>query len=358
MAPPEGDTTTRRVLRSDDDAERGIPSPDGAHVSPSIYRIQRPDGIVLGPMSFPMLIELFATGEVGSTCVIALENGRFKPAAEYPELSRFLISPALAWDAELPTDAADAGDIDPSRLPTRFFHLAVRRETGVLVLRDGQRKRRIFFVEGSPECVTSTDKKELLGEFLIQRGQVLRMEVDMALAMAPRFGGRLGDALVGIGVLRPIELFRAIHDQTQERLIETFRWKSGEIAFARGVRSQEETFPLGVDTYELIGRGIRHGYKCDELEAILAPMRDEPLEPIASPPVRREMFRLSERETTALEALRQGSTLRSLLAEASASGTAAAEEVLRAVFLGLTCEASAAAQWLVPPTFAPAATAR
>ena len=60
--------------------------------------------------------------------------------------------------------------------------MAVRRETGALVLRNGQRKKRIFFVEGSPECVTSTDKRELLGEFLIRRGQVLRMAMEMARA--------------------------------------------------------------------------------------------------------------------------------------------------------------------------------
>jgi serine/threonine-protein kinase len=348
--PPEGDTTTRRVLRSDPE---GTPSAarGAEQVSPSIYRVRREDGTVLGPLAFASLIELFATGEVGSTCTIAMENGRFRPAADYPELTRFLNSPALAWDAELPTDAAEAGGVDPSRLPTRFFHLAVRRETGALVLRDGGRKRRIFFVEGSPECVTSTDKKELLGEFLIGRGQVLRMEVEMALAMLPRFGGRLGDALVGVGVLRPIELFRAIHEQTQERLVETFRWKTGEIAFARGVRSQEETFPLGVDSYELIGRGIRHGYSEKELEQMLAPVRDEPLEPVASPPVRREMFRLRDREGVALGAVRQGSTLRALMRDLTADGRAAPEEVLRAVFLGLTCELLRTPRWVVPPTF-------
>jgi serine/threonine-protein kinase len=353
LPPLEGDTTTRRVLRNDEDeAGASALARGGETVSPSIYRVQRADGTVLGPMTFPKLVELFATGEVGGSCAVALESGRFKPPGEYPELSRFLISPALAWDAELPTDAADAGRIDPARLPTRFFHLAVRRETGALVLRDGARKRRIFFVEGSPECVTSTDKKELLGEFLIERGQVLRMEVEMALAMLPRFGGRLGDALVGVGILRPIELFRAIHEQTQERLVETFRWKTGEIAFARGVRSQEETFPLGVDTCELIGRGIRHGYGEEELEELLAPMRDEPLEPVISPPVRREMFRLRDREAVALEAAQQGTTLRKLMAELSAAGTASAEDVLRAVFLGLACELLRSPKWLVPPTFA------
>jgi serine/threonine-protein kinase len=348
----ECDTSTRRVLRDEGDDPRAS---EPAQVSPSIYRVS-PDGGeegagVIGPMPFPRLIEMFATGEVGSRCTIARENGRFKPPTEYPELARFLTSPALKWDAEFPADAIDTGKLDPARLPTRLFHLAVRRETGALVLRDGARKKRIFFVEGSPECVTSTDKKELLGEFLIARGQVLRMEVEMALAMLPRFGGRLGDALVGIGVLRPIELFRAIHEQTQERLADAFRWRSGELSFARGVRSQEETFPLGVDTYELIGRGVRAAYTFEELEGMLAPVREEVIEPVAVPPVRREMFRLPEREAAALEAVNGKTTLSKLVAQLAGAGTADPEEVLRAVFLGLACELLRSPKWIVPPSF-------
>ena len=351
-APIECDTSTRRVLRDDEGARTPRPTPaEMMTVSPSIYRIEREDGSVLGPMTFPHLIELFATGAVTSKVTIARENGRFKLASEYPELSRFLTSPALKWDAEFPAAAIDRGHLDPARLPTRIFHLAVRRETGALVLRDGPRKKRIFFVEGSPECVTSTEKRELLGEFLIERGQVLRMEVEMALAMLPRFGGRLGDALVGIGVLRPIELFRAIHDQTEERLLDTFRWKGGELAFARGVRSQEETFPLGVDTYELVGRGIRGGYSFTELEVMLAPVHEEVIEPVLVPPVRREMFRLPEREAAVLAAVTGKTTLSKLVAQLSGTGAADPEEVLRAVFLGLSCELLRSSQWVVPPSF-------
>ena len=348
-APLECDTSTRLVLRDEGGPKTSSVQP-GA-ISSEIFRVQREDGSILGPMPLPRLVELFATGEVGSRCAIARDNGRFKPAAEYAELGRFLTSPALKWDSEFPADAIDRGRLDPARLPTRLFHIAVRRETGALVLRDGPRRKRIFIVEGSPECVTSTDKRELLGEFLIKRGQVLRMEVDMALAMLPRFGGRLGDALVGIGVLRPIELFRAIHDQTQERLVEVFHWKGGEISLARGVRSQEETFPLGVDMYELIGRGIRSGYSYEELESILSPVLEEVLEPIPTPPVRREMFRLPEREAAVLEAVTGKTTLGKLMAELVRAGTADPEEVQRAVFLGLACELLKSPKWVIPPSF-------
>ncbi|HEY4013813.1 MAG TPA: serine/threonine-protein kinase [Polyangiaceae bacterium] len=349
-APLDHDTTTRRVLR--EESGRGhAPDENATAVSPNMYTLQRSDGTVVGPMPFPGLIELFATGGAGATCTIARENGRYKPAADFPELSRFLTSPALKWDVDFPGDLIDRGQFDPARLPTRIFHLAVRRETGLLALRDGPRKKRIFFVEGSPECVSSTEKKELLGEFLIARGQVLRMEVEMALAMLPRFGGRLGDALVGIQVLRPMELFRAVHAQTQERLLETFSWKRGEIVFSRGVRSQEETFPLGVDTYELIGRGIRHGFGYGELESILAPSFEEVIEPVVVPPVRLEMFRLPEREAAVIEAVTGKTTLAKLIAELTSSGAADPEEVLRATFLGLSCELLRSPKWVIPPSF-------
>ena len=349
-APLERDTSTRRVLRDEGRVPMATPIVASA-LSSETFRVQREDGTIVGPMSLPQMVEMFATGQIGSRCAIARDSGRFKPASEVAELGRFLTSPALKWDSEFPADLIDRGALDPARLPTRLFHMAVRRETGALVLRDGPRRKRIFIVEGSPECVTSTDKRELLGEFLIKRGQVLRMEVDMALAMLPRFGGRLGDALVGLGVLRPIELFRAIHDQTQERLVEVFHWKSGQIALARGVRSQEETFPLGVDMYELIGRGIRSGYGYAELEALLAIVHEEVLEPVSAPPVRREMFRLPDREDAVLEAVTGKTTLGKLMGQLVGAGTADPEEVHRAVFLGLTCELLKSPKWVVPPSF-------
>jgi serine/threonine-protein kinase len=350
-APIDVDTTTRRVLRDEGDNAAARDAKELHPVSPTVYRVKLEDGSVLGPMAFPRVVELFATGELGETTEIAHEHSRFRPASEYAELSRFLSSPALRWDKEFPTDAVDRGELDAARLPTRIFHMAVRRETGALVLRDGARRKRIFFVEGSPECVTSTEKTELLGEFLIARGQVLRMEVEMALAMLPRYGGRLGDALVGIGVLRPIELFRAVHDQTQERLLQVFRWKGGQVGFARGIRSQEETFPLGVDTYELIGRGIRHGYDARELEAMLAPLHEEVIEQVPVPPVRLEMFRLPQSEARAIEAVAGKTTLSKLIAHLSREGIADPEEGLRAVFLGLSCELLKSPKWIVPPSF-------
>ncbi|HEY2515063.1 MAG TPA: serine/threonine-protein kinase [Polyangiaceae bacterium] len=321
--------------------------PSERDVSPQIYRIQQPDGAVLGPMSYPRLVELFATGRVKTKALIARESAEYRLAQDYSELQRFVTSPALRWDTDFPADATGVGPLDRVLLPSRIFQLVVRRETGMLLLKDGDRKKKIYIVEGVPEFVASTDKHELLGEQLVARGQVLRMEVDMALAMLPRFGGRIGDALVGLGVLRPIELFRAIHEQTQARFAEIFRWRTGEFGFVRGARSHEETFPMGVDPYELIARGVREGYSAEELEAILSPLDEEVLEPVVPLPVRIETFRLPEREANVLREIDGKSTLRRVSAEMSDKQKADPGEVLRAVFLGLSCEVLRSHRWTI-----------
>ncbi len=340
-APIECDTNTRRVLREE---EAVAPAPSSKPVAPEIYRVKKGSEL-LGPMAYPRLVELFATGQLGASSEISRENGRFRPANEVAEVSRFFTSPALAWDTDFVTEAVERGPIGARSVPSRLFRLAVRRETGALALRDGARRKRIFFVEGTPEFVTSTDRSELLGELLVERGQVLRIEVEMALAMLPRTGGHLGDALVGLGVLRPIELFRAIHDQTRERLADAFRWRSGDVVFARGVRSQQETLPLGVDTYELIGRGIRQGYPDAEIEGLLAPAMDHAVERVSAPPVRLEMFRLPAPEAAVLEAVTGKATVRELEAQLVVRGVADRAQVLRAIFLGLVCELLRSPAW-------------
>ncbi len=338
---------TTAILDLDVDTRQAVgrvSSPESHEVAPQIYCLKNADGTSAGPFSYPRLIELFATGELSSKSFLSRESRSFKQAVDFPEFARFVTSPALRWDDDI-TGSAEHSTIDRATLPGYLFQLALERETGVLLFRDGRRKKKIYLVEGTPEFVASTEKRELLGEHLVARGQVLRMEVDMALAMLPKFGGRLGDALVGLGVLRPIELFRAIHDQTQERFVEAMSWKTGEVSYVRGARSHEETFPLGVDTFELIVRGIREGYDHDELATVLAPLADETLEQVAHPPVRLESFRMPEKETYAIRRFDGNATLSGVIATLSQAKIAEAHDVMRAVLIGLSCEVLRSIRW-------------
>ena len=305
-------------------------------VSPAIYQAKMPGGPIVGPLSYPRLVELFVTGGIDHRAVIARETSPYRDAASYPELARFVNSPALRWDEGVFTEQNGVSQIDRAKLPARLFQIALRRETGALYFHDGPRRKKIYLVEGVPEFVVSTEKQELFGEHLVARGQVLRMEVETALAMLPRFNGRLGDALCGLGVLRPIELFRALQQQMIDRFLEIFAWKKGEIAFVKNARSHEETFPLGFDPFDLVLRGIREAYPLAELEEILAPLAETPISLRRPLPVRIEAFRFAESEEHVLVSLTEPTKLAAIVHDAHRFATP--EEVLRAVFCGLSSD--------------------
>jgi serine/threonine-protein kinase len=306
-----------------------------AVTSPTIYRVQLTDGSVMGPMSYPRLIQLLTTGVIDSrSSKISKADGTYLDPSKLPELTRFVTSPGLQWKLEELAQAEKQGQLRSATLLPVFYDIISRQQTGVLHLWQRNRRKKIYFVDGKPDFVASTDKSELLGEHLVATGQCLRMEIEMALALLPKYGGRLGDALVGLGILRPVELFRAISDQVRGRLMESFRWRRGEWAFVRGARSHEETFPTGQDPYELL-RDAANEAHLEEIESVLEPLRERVVERCEDgPPLR--AFRLPPAWVGVLDSVSGDATLGGILARESASG-GDLEPVYRALYLGLAC---------------------
>ncbi len=289
------------------------------------YRVVRPDREA-EVLPFAKVVEQLVTGKLPAVTQLARDAGPLRELLAYRELARFLSSPALRWeDVEDPR----AVPLDRARLPGLFYRIAAERETGVLLLRAGARRKKIYFVDGVPEFLASTDPGELLGEQLIAQGAVLRVEVERALAVLPRYGGRLGDALVGIGALRPVELYRAVFDQVETRFLELFRWTEGQLTFRHGARSHEETVPLAFNVADLVARGVRASYSEEEQRRTLAGLRG-PLVP--SPQGGLDALRLTYSEEQVLRRLRTPSTL----AEVEQRDRTAPEVVARALFLGLS----------------------
>jgi serine/threonine-protein kinase len=286
-------------------------------------------------MSYPRLIQLLTTGVIDSrSSKISKADGTYIDPSRLPELTRFVTSPGLQWKLEELAQAEKQGQLRAATLLPVFYDIVARQQTGVLHLWQRNRRKKIYFVDGRPEFVASTDKSELLGEHLVATGQCLRMEIEMALALLPKHGGRLGDALVGLGILRPVELFRAIGDQVRGRLMESFRWRRGEWAFVRGARSHEETFPMGMDPYELL-RDAADEAHLEEIESVLDPLREKVLER-CSDGLPLQTFRMDRRWVSVLDSVSGDTTLGGILARQSGSG-ADLEPAYRALYLGLAC---------------------
>jgi eukaryotic-like serine/threonine-protein kinase len=301
------------------------------------YRVRGENGMV-GPVSYSELVELILGGHVDSDTMISRANHPFERAGGIAELRRFLSTPALQWRAREHTAPTRQGSLKNGALLAVVHRISHGQDTGLLHLQDGPRQKKIYFVDGRPEYIASTDRGELLGEQLVNTGVCLRMEVDMALAVLHRYDGRLGDALVGLGVLRPMALVRAVRNQVRRRFIEAFHWRSGEWRFIRGAHSQEETFALQFDPYELLGEAVAE-LDIDDVETWLVPLRDRVLVRATNAPLPLSAYRVPREWTAAIEQVNGQDTLSLLLARESVQRSGDIDDVYRALYLALSGEA-------------------
>jgi serine/threonine protein kinase len=317
---------------------------------PGVYRVKHPE--VPRPVSLPDLLNLLASGRITGDTLVARDDGTYRPLREIVELSRPVLHGKSNAGAVDDTPANTPSVVTPFRpgdLPGRLFALNVRRATGLLLVKNGELEKKVYFTDGVPAVTSSTDEKELLGSLLVSRGLALPMEIEMGLALAPRYGGRLGDALVGLGVLRPVELVRAIVDQMRRRFVELVGWKHGHLSFTHGALCRDEDMmPEAFNAVELVARGIVEGYGYDDLSKILAPIEGALIVPVPRAAISVASLKLAAREAAVLESINGQQTLGQIASEAVLRGTSDREGTLRAVFVGLSSKAFLSPGW--PPS--------
>ena len=160
--------------------------------------------------------------------------------------------PSLSDIAEPPDDAGDFSVTSPMRV---LFRLMTARATGLLVVAVGGIKKEIYVRDGQPEYVSSNVASELFGNYLVTKGVLSDGELAMALAMMPHYGGKLGDTLVGLGLLKPLEVFRHLTRQVRTKIIDVCTWNKGGFAWYAGRENPREAFPLDFNAFEILGAG-------------------------------------------------------------------------------------------------------
>ena len=109
--------------------------------------------------------------------------------------------------------------------------------------------------DGQPEYVSSNVASELFGNYLVSKSVLSDGELAMALAMMPHYGGKLGDTLVGLGLLKPLEVFRHLTRQVRTKIIDVCTWNKGSFGWYAGRENPREAFPLDFNAFEILGAG-------------------------------------------------------------------------------------------------------
>jgi serine/threonine protein kinase len=175
-----------------------------------------------------------------------------------------------------------------------LFELARREETGLLLLERDDVSKRLYLVDGHPEVVVSNQPADLFGQFLVKENLVTAGELSMGLAMLPHFDGRLGDALVGLGLLTPMEVLRHLTMLEREKVLELFRWREGKVSYHRGEQKGEDAAPIGLDSFEFLGVAASK-MPMERVRSSLQPLMELELERVNPPPVPPEAFQMGPR---------------------------------------------------------------
>jgi len=304
-------------------------------------------GEKLGPWTFARLVEAIATGQVGRGDMVDYMGRGLAQVESIEQLARFL--PTLTATTNRLGEVGSPEFVDTVSITSLVAVLLRAVEfgaTGVLfaegptesralprVSAGGQAERgrkELYVVDGKLHHVASNNASELLGEYLVRRSVISREELDFALAVLPRYGGRMGDTLISLGLVGSLDVFRAIRDQGRDRLVDLFRWHSGELSFYGGQTAKHVEFPLDLDIPPLILAGIEAAQGEVQLDAwrprldalIGPPDGSRPkLHAAPWPPTVRRLLGVADRPRP----------LREVLADMAQGGVATASEALRAV---------------------------
>jgi len=121
---------------------------------------------------------------------------------------------------------------------------------------NGQVAKDIYLLRGTPESLSSNQAADRFGDYLVARGFMRPAELEKAYAQLPRFSGKLSDALVNLGAMKPLDVLRLQAQHVRERVMEVFTWTQGVFSIYRNRRNPTESFPLGLDSFEILGAGV------------------------------------------------------------------------------------------------------
>ncbi|HKI04530.1 MAG TPA: DUF4388 domain-containing protein [Thermoanaerobaculia bacterium] len=131
------------------------------------------------------------------------------------------------------------------------------RCTGALVIRRSEREKRIYFHAGEVVGCLSNDPAEFYGQHLLLHGYLGEDQLFRALGECTANGVRLGEALLGLGMLSSEAIQQSLRAQIEDVICDLFLWQRGIFFFHAEMPHEEEILPEPIDAMGLAMEGAR-----------------------------------------------------------------------------------------------------
>jgi hypothetical protein len=190
-----------------------------------------------------------------------------RAASEAAEIGRIAFAASVADPTARPRPNAPAprpravtsppeGALSPGKVVDLLCSIARDRRTGALLLQHGDLHKEAYFHEGNPVFVASNITEDRFGEFLVRRGLITREQLERVLLVLDRFQGRMGQALVSLGFLTPVDAVRLLAAQVAAKLVTACAWSEGDYTFRTGDRNPWPALELQLRTFAIVSEAV------------------------------------------------------------------------------------------------------
>jgi serine/threonine protein kinase len=276
-----------------------------------LFRLRTRDGKELGPLSQPNLESMLRARTATVEDLISVNDGPFQAIGHVASLEPLVLAAQTA-----PGTPKLQGPLSQWMFVRLVYRMYADRATGCLELRRGEFVKSIFFRRGRTQYIASNQHNELLGPFMVQNGFISQADIDSAMQRARQTGGRLGDLLIGLNLIKPFQLYQVLERQLRAKFIDAFAWDSGTFAYYEDAAPPADIVPLDIDPVTVLAEGVRERIPLSVLEPMLVDKLDRPIYRAKNPVISVGSLKLSARESKALSSLLSASTPRAAYEEA------------------------------------------
>jgi hypothetical protein len=171
--------------------------------------------------------------------------------------------------------------------------LAGGKKTGMLEVKTSSRQKEVAFKDGNITHASSVNSAEdLLGNMLLRRGKISKVDLERAIALHKQTGRQLGTTLIDMNLFEKNDIAECLRLQIEEIVYNLFAWKEGDFIFHEGVTPKNAPFWVELNTMNVIMEGTRRIDEWLEIQKVLPP-DDVLLAVVKSPKVNRDEIVLS-----------------------------------------------------------------
>jgi hypothetical protein len=153
------------------------------------------------------------------------------------------------------------GTLTTMSVPDLLQFLASGGKSGTLKLSRAKIIKQIHFEKGIIVGSTSNDPKEYLGQVLIQNSKLNEAQLQAAMEVQRKSGGKLGEILAAKGFLSEVEVLEVLRLRTLEIIYDLFLWEEAHFEFYDNAPLPEELIRIEVQPTSVVMEGI---YRTDE----------------------------------------------------------------------------------------------